>query len=134
MVYGLFAFLAVIVSILFSANTTKAATFCVGTAVELQAALDAAESNGQNDEIHILQGTYNGNFAYGSTEPYDLTMGGGYADNCTSRIVDPANTVLDAQNNGRVLALNAFGIAVNFTVGGVESHVKWPEQSHDKRP
>ena len=36
--------------------------------------------------------------------------------NCSSRVVSPENTVLDAQNTGRVLELNASG---DFVVDGV---------------
>jgi len=54
------------------------ATFCVTNATELQTALITAESNGEDNTIQIVQGTYNGNFTYASTEAYGLTVEGGY--------------------------------------------------------
>lgn len=88
-------------------GSTRAAIFCVSTAAELQAALTTAASNGEDDVIHIVQGTYNGNFVYASTEAFNLTVEGGYAASCSSRVVDPANTVLDGLATGRVSAIPA---------------------------
>jgi len=50
------------------------ATFCVSNASDLQTALTTAASNGEDDTIKIVQGTYNGNFTYASTEAYSLTV------------------------------------------------------------
>ena len=44
-----------------TANSAFAKVFCVDTAVELQAAFTTASSNGQDDEVKIIQGEYEGN-------------------------------------------------------------------------
>ena len=104
---------------LFFASVTQAATYCVDTAWNLKAALVEAATNGQDDIIKIQRGTYVGNFAYNSTESFGLTIEGGYTDNCTSREVDPANTVLDGNQSGRVLKLSCPDHVAEFVVDGV---------------
>jgi hypothetical protein len=81
--------------------------------------LATTESNGQDDIIHIVQGTYNGNFIYASTEQYGITIEGGYTSNCTSRVVNPENTMLDAGGSGVVLALSSPEAAADFSVDGL---------------
>ena len=93
--------------------------YCVSTAQELHDALTEAQSNGQDDVIHIVQGTYNGNFIYASTEAYSVTVEGGYTTDCVSRVVNPENTVLDGSNSGVVLALSTPGHEVIFSVDGL---------------
>jgi hypothetical protein len=105
--------------LLFITNSSMAATFCVGTSAELQTALTVAGTNTQDDVIKIQQGTYNGNFVYASTESFGVTLEGGYTVGCASRVVDPTNTVLDAQNNGVVLALSAPDVFADFEVDGL---------------
>ena len=103
---GLFSCFLAGLCILFFTDTTKAATFCVSTPGELQGALTTATSNLQDDTIHIVQGTYVGNFVYvpdPGLEPFNLTIEGGYTAGCASRTVDPGNTVLDGNQEGRVL-------------------------------
>ena len=51
-------------SLLVLANNAYAGVFCVSNATGLQNALTTAASNGQNDEVRIVQGTYVGNFVY----------------------------------------------------------------------
>jgi len=99
-------------------GTTEAATFCVNTAVELQSALTSAASNGEDDVIQIVQGTYEGNFVSASTEAFDLSVEGGYVAGCASRVVDPANTVLDGMASGTVLVLSS-DQEVDFAVDGL---------------
>ena len=107
-------------------STTQAATFCVSTDAELLSALFSAESNGQNDVIRLVQGTYlgavqdtdQGSLVYSSTEAFNLTIEGGYTSGCTSRVVDPANTVLDGLDTGTVLTL-ATDQSADFTVEGL---------------
>jgi len=91
------------------------ATFCVNNASELQSALTTAVSNGENDTIKIVQGTYSGNFIYASDESNSLTLKGGYTEGCASQTVDPANTILDGGGLDMVLALGNNGTA-NFSL------------------
>lgn len=93
--------------------------FCVSTASELHNALTTAANNGQDDIIRLVQGTYNGNFIYTSTESYGLTIEGGYTANCASKVINPENTVLDAGGSGPVLVLSSPDVKADFVVGGV---------------
>ena len=86
-----------ILTILFS-TLSFGATFCVDSATELQSALTTAASNGEDDTIQIVQGTYSGNFVYASTEAHGVSVEGGYTSGCVSREVDPTNTVMDGNN------------------------------------
>jgi hypothetical protein len=118
-VYSLCGCVVLVLSLLVFSNTAKADTFCVSTSAELQNALTTAASNSQDDAIQVVQGTYYGSFVYASTEPYDITIEGGYVAGCASRVVDAANTVLDAESSGSVLVLSAPGVAANFVVEGL---------------
>ena len=92
--------------------------FCVSNAGELQTALTTAASNGEDDIIRMVQGTYNGHFSYASYEANSLTVEGGYTEGCASREIDPTNTVLDGGGIDTVLALISQG-AANFSVEGL---------------
>ena len=80
--------------------------FCVKSSSELQNALAEAASNDEDDIIKIARGTYIGNFIFDSSEGKNITMLGGYSSDCANRLLDPANTILDGNNLGRVLFLN----------------------------
>jgi hypothetical protein len=88
--------------------------YCVATSSELQNALNIAQSNGMDDVIQLVQGTYgisgNGNsrFSYSSSEPNNLVIKGGYTSGCSSRELNPENTIFDGEN-----------IDQNMSVGGV---------------
>jgi hypothetical protein len=69
----------------------------------LQDALDEASANGEDDTIQIVQGTYNGNFVYNSSEGYGIVIKGGFAAGCTEQEIDPEQTILDGNGAGRVL-------------------------------
>lgn len=56
------------VGLLILDTPAKASDFCVDSAVTLQNALLRAASNGQDDEINLVQGIYFGNFEYSSIE------------------------------------------------------------------
>ena len=88
-------------------DNSLAATFCVSSFEELEAALSAAQTNSQADEIHIVQGNYSGNFVYASTESFGITIEGGYTDSCAAREVDAENTILDGSGNSNVLVLSS---------------------------
>ena len=107
-----------VIGIFVLANPVWPANFCVETSEELNIALATAASNGQDDVIKIQQSTYNGNFIYASTEAFGTTIEGGYTSGCTSRIIDSTNTVLDAQNDGIVLALSTTEYG-NFLIDGI---------------
>jgi hypothetical protein len=116
----IFCFICLAIFILFFNNKLLAANFCVSTAAELQNALSVAGTNSQDDLIRVQEGTYFGNFIYASTEDFGVKIEGGYSFGCATRVVDPANTVLDAQNNGRVLELTCpWGVSADFTVDGL---------------
>ena len=113
------AILTVVISVFLFAGRAMAADICVSDAAGLQAALTTAAGNGQDDTIRIVQGTYVGSFIYSSlTEAYDLAIEGGYTAGCASRVVDPANTVLDGNNAGNVLILSTSQL-VDFSVEGL---------------
>src|SRR5215510_11218305 len=79
----------------FGHGAASAATVCVSTAADLESALLTAAANGEADVIQLVQGTYQGHFLYASSEPYGLTLEGGYVAGCMSRRVEPSTTVLD---------------------------------------
>ena len=78
---------------------------CVVDESGLLTALTTAVSNGDDDIIKVEQGTYTGNFAFDSDEGHNIAVLGGYTSGCSGRVVDPANTVLDADGSGLVLFL-----------------------------
>jgi parallel beta-helix repeat protein len=88
------------------ADENRSVQHCVTTASELETALTAAQSNGQDDLIKVVQGTYAGSFQYNSSEGKDITLQGGYLPGCASRVVNPANTVLDAGGTGWLLIVH----------------------------
>lgn len=67
------------------AGPASAAVHCVDTANELRAAIDAAEANGEDDEIRLVGGAYTSStpFHYQSTEAHAIAFVGGYSANCT---------------------------------------------------
>jgi len=82
-----------------------------GTAAEpagLQAALTAAQGNGEDDTINLMQGTYTGNFTYvgAAGEAGTLHVDGGWNADYSNQASDPANTILDGNLSGRVLTLD----------------------------
>jgi len=67
----------------------------------------------------LFRETYNGNFTYAATEDNSLTVEGGYTASCASRVIDPANTVLDGGGTDHVLALVRETGAADFSVEGL---------------
>jgi hypothetical protein len=96
-----------------------AATFCVNSAATLKTALSTAATNGADDEVHIVQGTYVGNFVYASTQVNKLSVLGGYTAGCASRVLNPVNTILDGNQTNTVLVLSAPDLAAAFLVEGL---------------
>ena len=99
------SFMLVMASMVFVIPEALAAEFCVANAAELTNALAVAVANGQDDTIKIVKGTYIGNNTFNSGEGHSITLLGGYNTGCTTRTINPENTILDAQNSGRVLYL-----------------------------
>ncbi len=82
-----------------------AATHCVQDFAGLRAALDDFDA-GNSTIIHLVQGTYAidnsqgrvlGDFG-GYTMDASIQIIGGYVPGCGSRVINPANTVIDGQN------------------------------------
>jgi len=94
----------------------RAATFCVSTTTELNTALATAQGNGVDNTIQLVQGTYTGSFLFSAN--HGLTVLGGYATGCGSRVVSAANTVLDGNTIGQTLRLFS-NVPVAFVVDGV---------------
>lgn len=93
-------------------TSADAATHCVDTALELAMALDAAEVNGEDDEIRIVTGTYSGAFHFlppsGMDDGKDLVIRGGHIEflgACLHVALDPALTVLKAGPAAEVLTI-----------------------------
>lgn len=122
-----FFFLAVIGCFFTVPGATWADNLCVdpggsgpGIYTSLQDALDAAEINGFDDTVMVVQGTYNGNFIYGSSSGKNITLEGGYTTGCSDRQLDPVNTVFDGGGTGTVLYVDTLAgghiIIDGFTV------------------
>jgi hypothetical protein len=94
-------------------------SFCASTSDELQTALTKAAKDGRDNVIKIIQGNYIGSFVYDSIEANKLTLKGGYSVGCASRVIDPINTVLDAQHLGRVLYLSSSSTNAAFYIEGI---------------
>lgn len=96
---------------------------CVSTAADLQAALLNAPTNGMADVIKLVQGIYTGNFSYSDqsttvADNYALTIQGGFTGGCTSRVLNPINTVLDGNHSTTPLTISKRG-NTNVTVEGL---------------
>ena len=93
--------------------------YCVSSSTELQNALDKASDggihNGQDNRIHIVQGTYGtaanspaGPFGYdNSSASGDLIIEGGYDAGCNTRSTNPLLTQLDGNYVSKVMDLRS---------------------------
>ena len=95
-----------------------AATFCVETAEELHSTLTIAAGNSEDDTVQLVQGLYEGNFVYASTEAFSLSVHGGYTVGCASREIAPVNTILDGIDADTVLVFSSNQPA-NFQIEGL---------------
>ena len=85
----------------------QGAVFCVSTASDFQIALNIAATNGEDDIIQVVQGTYTGTFSFSSIEGRDIAVLGGYTANCSTREVDPTKTIFDGSGGfGKVISIN----------------------------
>lgn len=84
----------------------RAGDFCVDSVAELVSALAAynSQADGTVLTIKVVQGSYVVNGQIGATllSAYPRTVGlkvlGGYTAGCASRTLNPANTVIDGNN------------------------------------
>lgn len=110
-------------------DCASAATFCVHTSAQLQAALTTAETNGENDIIKVAEGSYTapaGGFDYqayaqSGSDDYDLEISGGWYDAfgfaCLGHHANPFQTLLDGGGTSRVMNLamrNHSNVTVRF--------------------
>ena len=95
-----------------------AATFCVETAEELHSTLTIAAANSEEDTVQLVQGLYEGNFVYASTEPFGLSVHGGYTVGCALREIAPVNTILDGMDADTVLVFSS-NQSATFQVEGL---------------
>ena len=75
--------------------------WCVSTAADLRAKLLLAQSNGEDDTIKLVRGTYatgSNTFQFLSTETFGLAINGGFDAGCTQSSQDPRGTILDGGN------------------------------------
>ena len=95
-----------------AAPASATVTYCVATPTQLQAALDAAESNGEADFIKVRAGVYalSDSLHYSSqgagADQLPVIISGGYNSTCSMRT---GMTLLDAQNAQRVMMLDLGG-------------------------
>ena len=87
----------------------RAEVFHVNTAQEFQTALSTAAGNGEHDTIYLGAGTYKGRFTFLTTQARDLTI---KAEDGLAT----GQVVLDGQNEGRVLTLDAGTNVCGMTV------------------
>jgi hypothetical protein len=84
-------------------GVAHATPFCAGSAAEIQAALNSAASNGQNDFIQVVAGTYllNSGLYFNSSQANNITVFGGFSAGCVEYTGAP--TILDGQDTVRPL-------------------------------
>ncbi len=95
-------------------GASNAATFCVSSASELQAALNVAASNNQGDVIELVEGTFtlSTTLTHDSSEVRNLFLIGGYAAGCTALASASAKSVIDGGGARPLLDLAAAGDVV----------------------
>lgn len=91
-------------------QNARSASFCANTSAQLQAALTAANSNGEADIIRLNSAVFsaptNAGFEAGVADGKDLTIEGGhfsFLGSCNFYFNDPTTTILDGGNTKRGL-------------------------------
>lgn len=103
--------LACLAAIALPSAPAAAATFCVSTPAEFRSAIDAAETNGQNNEIRIRTGIYPTGgmpFEFSTSGNFSFTVTGGWSGGpgqCTTQLRNPALTVFDGGGSGQVMRI-----------------------------
>lgn len=124
--------LLIVLLMITSITAAKAAEFCATNSAQLQASLDAAETNGQADTIRVATGNYEvpigGGFVYNSLAPvggddHDISVIGGwttfFGNPCGQVLSTNAfNTLLDGDNRFRVLYIQTQEFS-NITVKNI---------------
>jgi hypothetical protein len=113
-------------SFLLFAPTLRADSVCVDTVAELVAAIQSFENqaDGTSRVVQVVQGTYVVGGQLGgiyTSYPNSVTFSikGGYTAGCSSRVINPANTIIDSNNaGGSALAFGVYSDA-NFFVEGI---------------
>jgi hypothetical protein len=107
-----------------------AADFCAASSSQIVAALAAAETNGEDDVLRIVAGTFvspqpNGfeylPFNLSTDSSRNLVISGGFVPGCGAQIIDARQTVLSGALLSPVLRLQSANgklTLVNFTVTG----------------
>ena len=119
-----------LLALLLTAADAHAATFCVGSASDLTAALATAEANGEDNIIWIRTGVYavpDAGFHIDLKDgAHSLSVAGGFTDEaCTERTHAASATVLDGRDVVRPLTIDtsqSFGNATaehSITVSGL---------------
>ena len=110
--------LSLLLLAVFTSPSVLAAEFCATNSTELQSALSAAASNGQDDVIRLATGNYpvigSNQFSFSpaaSDEDNDIEIIGGFTPffdfPCGQVLLaDPTLTVLDGNNTARVMRIN----------------------------
>lgn len=86
-------------------GSVNAAVFCVKDSLDLSNALLTSATNGEDDDILIVQGNYIGPFIFISNETNSISLKGGYDSGCASFTTNPALTKLDGNNISNVVVL-----------------------------
>jgi hypothetical protein len=88
--------------------TAQAALFCVNSQSSIQTALNSAGTNGQDDEIDIVAGTYalTGGLAFSSGQANNITVFGGFNADCSH--FTGAETILNGQGASKPLFIANF--------------------------
>jgi PKD repeat protein len=84
-------------------------TRCVSTSDDLLLQLYNAGQSSDDYVFQIVQKTYTGEFVYSSPNSSNLTIEGGYTENCATRVTDPTNTILDGNSTHRALGIISTG-------------------------
>jgi hypothetical protein len=123
-------------ALLIGAGYAQAHLFCVSTATELQGALTAASDggafNGEDNYIHVFQGTYmvgsatgGGPFHYHSTASSgQMNLLGGFDVDCFTPTGKASQTVLDGNHSAQVLSIRSSTAdisVINFTIQNGET-------------
>jgi hypothetical protein len=120
----LFAMLVACVLLPMMMGSARAAVFCATSAIELQAALDSARNNGEDDIIKLKARIYTPPTADGfkvySNEPYNLVIRGGYyywnGNPCGLPFNSADLTVIDGGGNSALLQISLSPPAGNHSI------------------